>query len=214
PSPPGRRAAAPRDGHRRPTVRRGGALAGRLPAHPRRGTPARAPRRRDAGRRAGERRPPDHGAGPGVSRSVYVALVRHAPTVWNAGGRAGGRADVPLSAEGRARLAHWRLPPDLVALHRRARLGWAVSPLQRAVATAEALGADGPILEPRLAERDYGAWTGLRLAELEDALATGGWTHRPPGGEPPADVLERVRAWLGAMGARPGPPDAVAGAHL
>jgi broad specificity phosphatase PhoE len=148
-----------------------------------------------------------------VSRSVYVALVRHAPTDWNAEGRAQGRADVPLSAEGRARLAHWHLPPDLVELHRTARLGWAASPLQRAVATAEALGAAGPILEPRLAERDYGAWTGRRLAELDEALATGGWTHRPPGGESPADVLGRVRAWLDEVAASSGPADWVAVTH-
>jgi probable phosphoglycerate mutase len=45
-------------------------------------------------------------------------------------------------------------------------------------------------------ERDYGTWTGQRLADLDDALAREGWDHRPPGGESPADVLARVRAWL------------------
>lgn len=131
-----------------------------------------------------------------MSRSVYVALVRHAPTAWNADGRAQGRADIPLSPEGRARLARWRLPADLAALHAAGRLGWAASPLQRTVATADGLGVARPALDGRLMERDYGTWTGQRLTDLDDALARGGWDHRPPGGESPADVLARVRAWL------------------
>ena len=91
-----------------------------------------------------------------MSRSVYVAVVRHAPTTWNLEGRVQGRTDLAISPEGRARLARWRLPVDLGRLAATARLGWVTSPLRRAAETARELGAVDPVVEPRLMERDYG----------------------------------------------------------
>lgn len=149
-----------------------------------------------------------------MSRSLYVALIRHAPTAWNLEGRAQGRADPPVSPEGRARLACWRLPADLARLAADARLGWATSPLQRAVETARALGAERLVVEPRLAERDYGDWTGSRLGEMDaEAGGAAGWDHRPPGGESPAEVLHRSRAWLDELAAGDGPETWVAVSH-
>ena len=40
-----------------------------------------------------------------------VLLIRHGATAWNAAGRLQGRADIGLSAAGRAEVAGWRLPP-------------------------------------------------------------------------------------------------------
>jgi probable phosphoglycerate mutase len=131
-----------------------------------------------------------------VSRSVYIALVRHAPTEWNAAGRLQGRRDVPLSAEGAAQAARWRLPGDLAGLQAIGRLAWAASPLQRAVVTAHALGAAAPHVEPRLVERDYGTWQGLTAGELEPHGPEDGWDWRPPGGESLREVLARARGWL------------------
>ena len=148
-----------------------------------------------------------------MTRSISVALVRHAATAWNATRRAQGQSDLPLSAEGEAQVARWRLPPDLVRLHALGRLGWAVSPLRRAVETARRLGAGEPILEPRLMETDYGAWTGRSLEEVEALAGDPGWEGRPPGGESPVEVLARARAWLDEVADRGGPETWVAVTH-
>ena len=42
-----------------------------------------------------------------------LALLRHGPTVWNGQHRLQGHTDLPLSAEGRARVIGWRLPADI-----------------------------------------------------------------------------------------------------
>lgn len=148
-----------------------------------------------------------------MSRSISVALVRHAATAWNAARRAQGQSDLPLSAEGEAQVARWRLPSDLVRLQATGGLGWAVSPLRRAVETARRLGALEPILEPRLMETDYGAWTGRSLEEVETLAGDPGWECRPPGGESPVEVLARVRAWLDEVAVRGGPETWVAVTH-
>jgi probable phosphoglycerate mutase len=148
-----------------------------------------------------------------VTRSVYVGLVRHAPTAWTAEGRIQGRADPPLSPEGRARAAQWRLPADLARLAAEGRLGWAASPLRRAVETAALLGGTAPRLDPRLAERDFGVWTGRLLAEAAEAGPEAGWAARPPAGESLAEVLARARAWLDDLGTAEGPETWVAVTH-
>lgn len=147
-------------------------------------------------------------------RSIYVALIRHAPTAWNAEGRVLGQADPPLSPEGAARAAQWRLPPDLRALATRGQLGWAVSPLRRAAETAHILGATTPTVEPRLAEQDWGQWTGRARATLADDVGDGGWDTTPPGGESPARVLARVRAWLDELAPGDGPDTWAAVTHM
>jgi probable phosphoglycerate mutase len=133
--------------------------------------------------------------------SLQIALVRHAPTRWNAEGRAQGQTDPPLSDEGRAALVTWRLPEDLARLARAGRLGWVASPLARAGETARGLGAPALRLEPRLVERDWGAWTGRLHAEIEADAPDLGWEGRPPDGESARDVLARARAWLDDLAA-------------
>jgi probable phosphoglycerate mutase len=147
-------------------------------------------------------------------RSIYVALIRHAPTAWNTEGRVLGQADPPLSPDGAARAARWRLPADLRALATGGQLGWAVSPLRRAGETARILGAVAPCVEPRLAEQDWGEWTGRARAGLADDVGAGGWDTTPPGGESPAEVLARVRAWLDELAAGEGPDTWAAVTHM
>ncbi len=147
-------------------------------------------------------------------RSIYIALIRHAPTAWNAEGRVLGQADPPLSPEGAARAAQWRLPADLRALATRGQLGWAVSPLQRAAETARILGADAPAVEPRLAEQDWGQWTGRARATLAADVGAGRWDTTPPGGESPARVLARVQAWLDELAPGDGPDTWAAVTHM
>lgn len=147
-------------------------------------------------------------------RSIYVALIRHAPTAWNAEGRVLGQADPPLSTEGAQRAARWRLPSDLRALAAGGQLGWAVSPLGRAVETARILGAVAPLVEPRLAEQDWGEWTGCARAAVAGDAIGAGWEATPPGGESPARVLARVRAWLDELAPGDGPDTWAAVTHM
>lgn len=148
-----------------------------------------------------------------MSGSIHVALVRHAATAWTAQGRIQGRTDLPLSPEGVAQVARWRLPADLRRLQAGGRLGWAASSLHRALDTARRLGAVDLRPDARLAEQDFGAWTGRPAREVAALAPEGGWDGAPPGGETPAEVLRRVRAWLDELAAQPGPATWIAVTH-
>ena len=129
---------------------------------------------------------------------ILLAFLRHGITAWNREGRIQGRTDIPLDPEGRDRLARLTLPPDWrdATLH--------ASPLSRAIETARILGNNHPVhTDPRLIEMDWGAWEGRRGHDLRADPASGyrdlehwGWDFRPPGGESPADVRERLTGWL------------------
>jgi probable phosphoglycerate mutase len=135
-----------------------------------------------------------------------LALLRHGPTVWNAQHRLQGHTDLPLSAEGRARVIGWRLPADIGGYR------WWCSPLRRARETAELLGETLPerpeiAVELRLVEMSYGDWEGETLADLRqrhgEQMAqweARGLDLRPPGGESPRDVQQRLRPWLASIG--------------
>lgn len=139
-----------------------------------------------------------------------VALIRHAPTEWNAGKRLQGRADQPLSEAGRAAAASWRLPPEFSGWN------WCASPLCRAAETARLLGL-ACAAEPAIIEMHWGAWEGHTLEELKarfgrEAVATRtaqGLDFRPHDGESPREVRERVAAWFARVAARGEPSGAV-----
>jgi len=121
-----------------------------------------------------------------------LLVIRHATTDWNAAGRIQGRTDRPLDASGRDALRAAVLPP-----------GWAgavclASPLKRAMETAHLLGLH-PIPEPALIEMAWGEWEGRRLSDLRAELGAAmqenearGLDFRPPGGESPRDVQQRL----------------------
>ena len=108
-----------------------------------------------------------------------------------------GRADLPLSPEGRTEVLGWHLPEAWADAR------WLSSPLRRATETA-ALLTDRPLdIEPRLIEMDWGAWEGFRLAELREkapeampANEAKGLDFRPPGGESPREVRARLESLL------------------
>jgi broad specificity phosphatase PhoE len=137
-----------------------------------------------------------------------IILVRHGVTDWNREGRFQGHQDPSLAAEGReeAQLLAARLTAS--AADRPARI--LSSPLSRALETAQViLGAlNDSLLEiepdPRLMELGQGEWEGRTHAELrvEDAERYALWRaappHRqPPGGEPIADGIARVKGAIG-----------------
>jgi probable phosphoglycerate mutase len=131
-----------------------------------------------------------------------LILIRHGPTQWNLDGHIQGRADPPLAPEGRAAVSTWRLPPDLTG----AQAGdwtWLTSPLARARETAALLTDQAVSVEPALIEMDWGAWEGRRLADLRAeggaamvAAEARGLDFRPPGGESPRQVQDRLRPLL------------------
>ncbi|KAA0582161.1 histidine phosphatase family protein [Azospirillum sp. B21] len=132
---------------------------------------------------------------------IRLAFLRHGITGWNREGRIQGRTDIPLDAEGRERLSRLTLPDDWrdATLH--------ASPLSRAVETARLLGNGRPVhTDLRLIEMDWGAWEGLRGLDLRADPDSGyrdiedwSWDFRPPGGESPADVRDRLTGWLHSL---------------
>ncbi len=133
---------------------------------------------------------------------TLLALLRHGETPWSREGRIQGRTDIPLSDEGKARLAACRLPGEWLV----GRV--ASSPLRRCLETASSLGVEAVESDGRLAEMSWGAWEGRRLEELRAELGTAmhanearGFDFLPPGGESPRQVLERVRPFLAEVAA-------------
>ncbi|MBM3534605.1 MAG: histidine phosphatase family protein [Alphaproteobacteria bacterium] len=128
---------------------------------------------------------------------IAVALIRHAPTAWNAEHRLQGRTDVPLSAEGRSLASSWRLPEPLTGYE-----AWA-SPLGRARETASLLGLD-PRIDERLIESSWGEWESQMVSELRKRpgfaeVERRGLDLAAPGGESVRQVQARLLAWLGTL---------------
>ena len=126
-----------------------------------------------------------------------MLLVRHGQSEWNALGRWQGQADTALSPLGRrqARLAAEAIGAVDVIV---------ASNLERASHTAaiisETIGVGPVIIEPRLAERDAGEWSGLTRTEIDEAWPGYLSAHRrPPGFEPDESLVTRTRAGLDAI---------------
>ena len=141
-----------------------------------------------------------------MAEQLDIVLVRHGPTLWNAAGRFQGHTDTPLSPETVASLTGCRLPARFVDY------SMVSSPLERTLRTAQLLGADNLVREPRIMEMYYGQWQGKTrgdiAAELGSELAlleSRGIDFRPAGGESPRELRTRLQAWLAevAAGSRP-----------
>ena len=140
-----------------------------------------------------------------------LLVVRHGQSEWNATGRWQGRADPPLTDEGRrqSKAAGGALGTfDAVV----------ASPLLRAAETAtiiaELLGI-GPVLtDPDLVERDAGEWQGLTRSQIQE-----GWPGflddgcRPPGYEPGDAMLTRTLSVLERISERMGDGDVLVVSH-
>jgi broad specificity phosphatase PhoE len=140
-----------------------------------------------------------------------LALIRHGKTEWNAAGRLTGRADIGLCAEGRVKVAGYRVPVEWQNAQ------WHVSPLRRARDTADLLGHADAVVDGRLIEMDFGAYEGLALADLRRELGAEmavnearGLDFLPPGGESPRMVQDRLKPFLADIGTAGGRHVAVA----
>jgi broad specificity phosphatase PhoE len=128
---------------------------------------------------------------------VPFALLRHAPTMWNAEGRLQGLTDTALSDAGEQAARSWRLPPPADGWRRLS------SPLKRACRTAELLQPAAPVsVDSRLREMSFGAWEGHTLAELRATVGDTfvaaealGLDFQPPGGESPRATMVRIGGW-------------------
>ncbi len=132
-----------------------------------------------------------------MSNGVPFAILRHAPTAWNAAHRLQGLTDTPLSTEGEALASRWRLPPPADRWRRIA------SPLQRARRTAELLLPSAPVtIDTALREMSFGVWEGFTIAELRTNVGRAfteaenkGLDFQPPGGESPRAAMLRLQCW-------------------
>ncbi|MCF6390362.1 histidine phosphatase family protein [Mycobacterium sp. MBM] len=118
-----------------------------------------------------------------------VYLARHGRTALNAEGRLRGLSDPPLDDVGRAEAG--RLAAVLAAKHPTRILS---SPLQRAVATAQAIAREAglvAVVDERLNDRDYGPWTG---AVKSDVVRQFGSIDAAPGVESSESLSARVVA--------------------
>ncbi len=128
-----------------------------------------------------------------------LLMIRHGPTMWNAGKRLQGETDIPLSPQGRTVVSAWRVPRQYA--HYRC----LASPLSRAMETARILGFEPEPVEA-LREMSWGQWEGQQISELRTRLGAEmadnearGLDFRPAGGESPRDVQDRLRPWLNCL---------------
>ncbi|HYC06968.1 MAG TPA: histidine phosphatase family protein [Candidatus Binatia bacterium] len=131
-----------------------------------------------------------------TSTRARLWVVRHGQTEWSAAGRHTSRTDVPLTPGGER---------EATALG--ARLGAhafslvLTSPRRRATETARLAGFGGrAIVDPDLAEWDYGADEGRTSAEIQvDRPGWTIWRDGPRGGETIDEVAARAERVIGRV---------------
>jgi broad specificity phosphatase PhoE len=137
---------------------------------------------------------------------LRLFVIRHGETAWSRERRFAGSRDVPLSPEGlrQCEAVARALAPQVVA-------AVYASPLERARASAEVVAKPHRLpveIEPAFAEMAFGEWEGLTREEVVARFpaAYEQWRHAPhllriAGGETLAEVAERTRAGMRALGA-------------
>ena len=128
-----------------------------------------------------------------------LLLVRHAPTA--ATRAAAFPADEPVDERGLAAAALLRERGEALR-----------SPALRCRQTAEAMGLMSVVVEPALAECDFGAWAGRALTDIDEDEAAAWMADpdaRPHGGESLSVFAARVAGWLDLQARLDGPAVAV-----
>jgi broad specificity phosphatase PhoE len=137
-------------------------------------------------------------------------LIRHGETEWSLDGRHTGRTDIPLLPDGEIQAQALR--SVLSGCTFAAVLS---SPLIRARDTAVLAGLGRAVVEPDLAEWDYGAYEGLTTSQIRQERP--GWdlfADGVPGGESAADVARRVDRVIARIRTVPGDVACVAHSHV
>lgn len=134
--------------------------------------------------------------------ATAILLIRHGQTEWNRNERFRGRYDVDLNEHG---LDQARKTAERIEKNWKPTAVYS-SPLKRATRTAEIIAkpyALEVIPHPGLIDIDYGEWQGLTPVEVREKWPEpyAIWINHPekakiPGGEPLAEVRERVMAFF------------------
>ena len=141
-----------------------------------------------------------------------VVLVRHGETEWSHARRHTGTTDLGLTAVGECQAAS--LPELLARLLPQGPGLVLTSPLIRARRTAELAGLTSAIVDPDLAEWNYGDYEGLTRAEIQVAVPDWSvWRSPCPGGETADDVAARCDRVLARIHHEGGRTDVVVVAH-
>jgi broad specificity phosphatase PhoE len=130
-----------------------------------------------------------------------LLLIRHGETTWSKSGQHTGRTDLPLTEKGIEQAK--ALVPRLADAHFALVM---TSPRIRAVTTAALAGLEGAVVDPDLAEWDYGDFEGLTTPQIQQQIPGWSiWAGPWPNGETldqvatRADrVVERIRGAAGA----------------
>lgn len=121
---------------------------------------------------------------------MKLFIARHGQTEWNVADKICGVTDVPLTQKG---IEQARILADKLSEYPIDRIF--VSPLKRAVATAEiiagTLGIDFTV-DARLTEQNYGVFEGVYRKDEQFLAAKCNFLCRYPGGESAALVAQRV----------------------
>ena len=136
-------------------------------------------------------------------------LIRHGETEWSLTRRHTGRTDLPLLPEGAAQ-ANGSGPP-----HPHSFATVLCSPLARARETARLAGLGEVLVDPDLAEWDYGHFEGRTTPEIWEEWP--GWdlfSHGAPGGESLEEVCRRADRVIARVRAIDGDVALVAHGHL
>jgi broad specificity phosphatase PhoE len=119
---------------------------------------------------------------------MELYFMRHGETAWSRTGQHTGRTDLPLTEHGEAEAR--ALSPLLRGVTFDQVF---TSPRLRARRTAELTGHADAIVEPDLAEWDYGDYDGQRIDEIRAQRPTWDiYTDGCPGGESPAQITVRA----------------------
>ena len=142
-------------------------------------------------------------------------LVRHGHTVVADAGVIAGFSDVELSQTGESSVSD--LIPTMAELPD---LQFHSSDLIRAVHTAQILGGQKVIRDPRLRELNFGDWEGRTWDQVheQDADYLAAWSDNwvalaPPGGETFTELASRAGDWLSEVAAESSDSVMVVAAH-
>ncbi|PWD52613.1 histidine phosphatase family protein [Serinibacter arcticus] len=130
-------------------------------------------------------------------------LVRHGETAWSRAGRHTGRSDIPLTDAGEAQAR-----ATGIALAGRHFSLVLTSPLGRARRTAELVGHGDALVEPDLAEWDYGPVEGLTRTQVRENLGRP-WSVLPGGVRVPVTISGTADVPPEQRPAEPGPGELV-----
>lgn len=119
---------------------------------------------------------------------MELYFLRHGETAWSRTGQHTGRTDLPLTDHGEVEAR------NLAALLRAVSFDQVfTSPRRRAIRTCELAGLANAMVEPDLAEWDYGDYDGQRMDEIRAQRPMWDiYTDGCPGGESPEQITARA----------------------